>query len=92
MAKSRTQITQEIKPEVIEKEKPKIELSKFINQNGALKYYLKHNPLNNPKIKTRNQIEKDGKIIYEDDLTECPYYENLTLGEIEEKRKLGYIF
>lgn len=80
--------------EVINEEKPETVAANFNKpykdsdgrfiQNGKVKYYLIH--------RTRKQIESNGIMIYEDDNTECGYFENLTEQEAKLRREMKQIF
>jgi len=84
--------TKEIKEEVkksaeeiaIEFAKPYMDEDGNFYENGKRKYYIKH--------KSRKQIIKNGKMIFEDDGTECPYFENLLPDEVKRRREAGQIF
>ncbi len=59
------------------------ETGEFMEGN-TVKYYQ--------KSASRPQIEKDGKMIFADDFTECGYYTDLNKDVVTAKREAGEIF
>lgn len=53
-------------------------------EHGMIKYYMKD--------KKRKQIEKDNKMVFADDGTECSYFPNLLPNEVKKRREAGEIF
>lgn len=95
--------TKEKAPEKVIPEKPQVEVSKppaeevatnFAKpykdksgnfwENGVQKFYLIK--------KGKSQIERGGKLVFEDTGIECPYYENLLPGDVKIKKEKGEIF
>ncbi len=53
-------------------------------ENGLQKFYI--------IVKDKKQIEKNGKLVFEKDGIECPYYENLLPAEVKRRKEKGEIF
>jgi len=53
-------------------------------ETGLQKYYIKH--------KTRKQIEKGGKLVFEDTGIECAHHLNLLPAEVKKRKEKGEIF